>query len=93
MRSPRSPCACSSSPGTESPSSARELYEWFLPLLRLDTVPKLVQLIKLAQELTGQGVARVRPPRLEVTAEERSAVAALVETALASRLPAGAGGA
>src|SRR5437868_9995966 len=27
----------------------RELYEWFLPLLRLDTVSKFVQLIKLVQ--------------------------------------------
>lgn len=69
--------------------AARELYEWFLPLLRLDTVPKLVQLIKLAQEVTGQGPARVRPPRLEVTADERSAVGSLVETALASRLEVG----
>lgn len=65
--------------------AARELYEWFLPLLRLDTVPKLVQLIKLAQELTGQGPVRVRPPRLEVTPEERSAAVAVIETALASR--------
>ncbi|HEY2163084.1 MAG TPA: dihydrodipicolinate synthase family protein, partial [Gemmatimonadaceae bacterium] len=28
---------------------ARALYEWFLPLLRLDTGPKFVQLIKLVQ--------------------------------------------
>ncbi len=35
--------------------SARELYEWFLPLLRLVTVPKLVQLIKLVQESVGHG--------------------------------------
>ena len=46
---------------------ARELYEWFLPLLRLDTVPKFVQLIKLVQEKVGMGNARVRPPRLELT--------------------------
>ncbi|TAM85840.1 dihydrodipicolinate synthase family protein, partial [bacterium] len=32
---------------------AFELYRWFLPLLRLDTVPKFVQLIKLAQEAVG----------------------------------------
>jgi dihydrodipicolinate synthase/N-acetylneuraminate lyase len=70
--------------GGES-SSARRLYEWFLPLLRLDTVPKLVQLIKLAQELTGQGPARVRPPRLDLTPEERADATAIVEAALASR--------
>ena len=45
---------------------ARELYEWFLPLLRLDTAPKFVQLIKLVQQEVGMGSARVRPPRLEL---------------------------
>jgi 4-hydroxy-tetrahydrodipicolinate synthase len=72
---------------------ARRLYEWFLPLLRLDTVAKLVQLIKLVQELTGQQPARVRPPRLAVTAAERAEVAALVEAALAARPVVGAGSA
>jgi 1-pyrroline-4-hydroxy-2-carboxylate deaminase len=33
--------------------AAFELYKWFLPLLRFDTVPKFVQLIKYAQELLG----------------------------------------
>jgi dihydrodipicolinate synthase/N-acetylneuraminate lyase len=32
---------------------AFELYRWFLPLLRMDTVPKFVQLIKLVQEQAG----------------------------------------
>jgi len=32
---------------------AIELYNWFLPLLRMDTVPKFVQLIKLVQEEVG----------------------------------------
>ncbi len=39
------------------------LYRWFLPLLRLDTVPKFVQLIKLVQQTAGVGQTRVRPPR------------------------------
>jgi 4-hydroxy-tetrahydrodipicolinate synthase len=43
------------------------LYRWFLPLLRMDTVPKFVQLIKWVQEQAGVGSARVRPPRLELT--------------------------
>ncbi|HEV2123973.1 MAG TPA: dihydrodipicolinate synthase family protein, partial [Chloroflexota bacterium] len=47
----------------------RELYEWFLPLLRLDTVPKFVQLIKLVQAEVGRGTATVRPPRLELEGE------------------------
>lgn len=48
----------------------RELYEWFLPLLRLDTVPHFVQLIKLVQQEVGIGTARVRPPRLELIGQE-----------------------
>src|SRR6476660_3757830 len=49
---------------------AIELYNWFLPLLRLDTVPKFVQLIKLVQEEVGMGNVRVRPPRLELIGDE-----------------------
>lgn len=43
------------------------LYEWFLPLLRLDTVPKFVQLIKWVQAEVGRGSPFVRAPRLELT--------------------------
>ena len=64
---------------------ARELYEWFLPLLRLDTVPKFVQLIKLVQEKVGWGNPRVRPPRLELTGKELEETIALVDHALATR--------
>ena len=49
---------------------AMALYNWFLPLLRMDTVPKFVQLIKLVQQEVGMGNARVRPPRLELVGEE-----------------------
>ncbi|MGB6726670.1 MAG: dihydrodipicolinate synthase family protein, partial [Terracidiphilus sp.] len=52
---------------------AFELYRWFLPLLRMDTVPKFIQLIKLVQQEAGAGFARVRPPRLEVIGEELTA--------------------
>ena len=41
---------------------AFSLYRWFLPLLRMDTVVKFVQLIKLAQQRVGMGSERVRPP-------------------------------
>jgi 1-pyrroline-4-hydroxy-2-carboxylate deaminase len=51
--------------------AALELYRWFLPLLRMDTVPKFVQLIKLAQAEVGMGSERVRPPRLELEGAER----------------------
>src|ERR1043165_9881263 len=49
---------------------AMRLYNWFLPLLRMDTVPKFVQLIKLVQQEVGMGNARVRPPRLELAGAE-----------------------
>jgi dihydrodipicolinate synthase/N-acetylneuraminate lyase len=64
---------------------ARELYEWFLPLLRLDTVPKFVQLIKLVQEKVGMGNARVRPPRMELVGRELEETLAVIDEALAKR--------
>jgi dihydrodipicolinate synthase/N-acetylneuraminate lyase len=64
---------------------ALALYDWFLPLLRMDTVPKFVQLIKLAQERAGMGSERVRPPRLVLEGEERREALAELDRALASR--------
>jgi 1-pyrroline-4-hydroxy-2-carboxylate deaminase len=64
---------------------ARELYEWFLPLLRIDTVPKLVQQIKLVQELVGQGESHSRPPRLALTDAEREETLTIVHHALETR--------
>jgi 1-pyrroline-4-hydroxy-2-carboxylate deaminase len=60
------------------------LYSWFLPLLRLDTVPKFVQLIKQVQEECGGPGARVRPPRLELAGAERDEVVALTRRSLAN---------
>lgn len=65
--------------------TALAIYRWFLPLLRLDTIPKFVQAIKLAQEEAGMGSARVRPPRLELAGAERDATLKTIRTALASR--------
>ena len=64
---------------------ADALYRWFLPLLRMDTVPKFVQLIKLVQQEVGMGNERVRPPRLSVAGAEREAALASIRAALASR--------
>ncbi len=66
-------------------TEARELYRWFLPLLRMDTVPKFVQLIKLMQQEAGVGSARVRPPRLELEDEELNAARAVFAQAQAHR--------
>jgi 4-hydroxy-tetrahydrodipicolinate synthase len=64
---------------------ARALYEWFLPLLRLDTVPKFVQLIKLVQAEVGHGSETVRPPRMVMAGDERSAVLSLIRESVAAR--------
>jgi 1-pyrroline-4-hydroxy-2-carboxylate deaminase len=61
------------------------LYTWFLPLLHMDTVPKFVQLIKLAQEMVGMGSARVRPPRLELVGGELAEAQRVIRDALAHR--------
>lgn len=63
-------------------AEAFELYRWFLPLLRMDTVLKFVQLIKWVQEQMGVGSARVRGPRMElagVDLEEAKAIFAAAE--------------
>ncbi|HEY0729091.1 MAG TPA: dihydrodipicolinate synthase family protein [Pyrinomonadaceae bacterium] len=65
---------------------ARELYRWFLPLLRLDTVPKFVQLIKLVQQEVGMGSARVRPPRLELIDAELNEAKRVIHHALETRI-------
>ena len=64
---------------------AFELYRWFLPLLRMDTVPKFVQLIKWVQGETGTGTATVRAPRLELEGAELAEAQAILKTALAHR--------
>jgi 4-hydroxy-tetrahydrodipicolinate synthase len=60
---------------------AIRLYNWFLPLLRMDTVPKFVQLIKLVQQEVGMGSARVRPPRLELVGSELEEALSVIRNA------------
>lgn len=64
---------------------ADELYKWFLPLLRMDTVNKFVQLIKLVQQEMGRGHERVRAPRCVLAGAERKAALETLEQALAHR--------
>jgi dihydrodipicolinate synthase/N-acetylneuraminate lyase len=64
---------------------AFELYRWFLPLLRMDTVPKFVQLIKLVQAEVGMGSARVRPPRLQLAGSELDEARRIIQQALQTR--------
>lgn len=64
---------------------ADALYRWFLPLLRMDTVPKFVQLIKLVQAQVGMGSERVRGPRLVLGGREREEALDVIRSALARR--------
>lgn len=64
---------------------AGELYDWFLPLLRLDTVPKFVQYIKWVQAEVGRGSTVVRGPRLPLNGTEVANVRMLLTQALKSR--------
>ena len=66
-------------------TEALELYHWFLPLLRLDTLPDFVQRIKLVQEELRAGTARVRPPRLELDTDVADDTRALLRHAMRSR--------
>lgn len=65
--------------------AAAELYAWFLPLLRLDTVPKFVQLIKLVQEKVGMGSETVRAPRLVLEGAERADALKVIDHAIATQ--------
>jgi 1-pyrroline-4-hydroxy-2-carboxylate deaminase len=64
---------------------AFHLYRWFLPLLRFDTVPHFVQLIKLVQVEVGMGNSRVRPPRLELTGKTLHEAEKTIQEAMRNR--------
>jgi 4-hydroxy-tetrahydrodipicolinate synthase len=64
---------------------ALALYRWFLPLLRLDTVPEFVQLIKLVQQECGMGHERVRAPRLVLEGQAREQALRTIRASLQSR--------
>lgn len=71
---------------TQSGPEIWELYRWFLPLLRLDTIVKFVQAIKFVQEEVGAGFALTRPPRLALTEAEGSQVKRILKKALTERV-------
>ncbi|MCP5548696.1 MAG: dihydrodipicolinate synthase family protein [Akkermansiaceae bacterium] len=66
---------------------AMPIYTWMLPMLRMDTVVKFVQLIKLQQNLASGGKFgnnRVRAPRLELVGAELAEATAIIEKAIAT---------
>jgi 1-pyrroline-4-hydroxy-2-carboxylate deaminase len=58
---------------------------WYMPLLHLDTHPKLVQYIKLANAETGLGSETTRPPRLALEGGEREEVLGIIRKAIRTR--------
>jgi 4-hydroxy-tetrahydrodipicolinate synthase len=66
-------------------TEALAIYRWFMPMLHLDSVPTLVQCIKLCSALVGRGTEQTRAPRRPLTGEARAHVVRIVEEALARR--------
>lgn len=66
-------------------SEARDVYRWYTPLLQLDTLPKLVQYIKLAVAECGYGSELTRAPRLPIEGEERERVLAIIRKGIETR--------
>ena len=66
-------------------AEARELYDWFMPLLHLDARPDLVQAIKLCEKIAGRGSDLTRPPRLPLDHAEVAEIEALMGKALSRR--------
>lgn len=64
---------------------ATKINRWFMPLLELDTHPKLVQYIKLAAVATGIGTELVRAPRLKLSTEERGKIVKVIADAMSVR--------
>lgn len=64
---------------------ALRVYRWYTPLLHLDTHPKLVQYIKLANAECGLGNEIVRAPRLPLEGQERQEVLAVIRKAIQTR--------
>lgn len=64
---------------------AKEIYQWFLPLLELDIHPKLVQYIKLAETICETGSNHVRAPRLPLEKNEKAEIEAIIRQAISCR--------
>ena len=64
---------------------ADTLYKWLLPLLRMDTVVKFVQYLKLIQTQVNMGDERVRGPRLPLAGSEREDALKTIRAVLGAR--------
>ena len=66
-------------------AEARKVYQWYTPLLHLDTMPKLVQYIKLANVECGYGSELTRAPRLPLVGEERERILKIIRDGIKHR--------
>jgi 1-pyrroline-4-hydroxy-2-carboxylate deaminase len=64
---------------------ALRIFNWFTPVLHLDTHIKFVHYIKLAEAMTGLGTEWVRPPRLPLVGEERERISGIIAEAIRTR--------
>lgn len=64
---------------------AQRIYQWYTPMLHLDTMPKLVQYIKLASQECGYGSELCRAPRLNLEGEEREWALKIIRDAIKTR--------
>ena len=64
---------------------AKTLYQWFAPLMKLDTHPKFVQYIKLMVQEAGLGKEWVREPRQPLIGSEREKILRIIHRGLETR--------
>jgi len=65
--------------------TARSVYRWSQPLMKLDTHVHFVQYIKLIVQEAGLGQEWVREPRLPIVGDERERVLGIIRRAFACR--------
>jgi 4-hydroxy-tetrahydrodipicolinate synthase len=64
---------------------ALEIYRWYMPMLHFDSVPKLVQYVKLTCAEMGYGTETVRAPRMPLHGDEREAALKIIRECAATR--------
>ncbi|WP_158901361.1 dihydrodipicolinate synthase family protein [Burkholderia sp. L27(2015)] len=64
-------------------AKARKLYRILIPLFHLDVHVKLVQYIKLAENITAGYSENVKAPRLKLEGQERAEIVSIIEKTLA----------
>ena len=64
-------------------AKARKLYRVLIPLFHLDVHVKLVQYIKLAENITAGYSENVKAPRLKLEGQERAEIVTIIEKTLA----------